>query len=144
MSKMKHLGANEDVQVIEGDFAELEDGDVAEDNELNAYISQRIAELAAEQEAKINEMFGPVNKQLDDHSRRIQNLEKVVHNLVDAPASKVAPVSKEEQGSGLDRILDATFGTAGRALHAIVDATAYVVESAIDIVTLGRARRTNH
>lgn len=153
---------DEDFDIDDDDEVEvLDDEDDADENaddddddkpceqfDQRAFIQQCIAEATAQERAYVDKVLKSVNKRLDDHDHRIKNLEKMVHNLSDAPAPVMAKAQSRklkqdhDEQTGLDRILDATFGTAGRALHAIVDATAYIAESVIDLATLGRARRT--
>jgi len=145
------IDEDEDIEVVDGDEHdddENEDGESGERFDQSAFIRQCVADATAEQKAYVDKVMKSVNKRLDDHDHRIKNLEKMVHNLSDAPAPVMAKAQSRklkqdhDEQTGLDRILDATFGTAGRALHAIVDATAYIAESVIDLATLGRARRT--
>lgn len=127
--------------VITGDPVEdfeLEDGDenfMDEDASLDEIVNHHVKKANAE----MNRLMSKMDSRIQDHENRIANLERLAMNE-SQPSAKRSGLIQESEATGLDRFLDVTLGTTGRALHAVVDTMAFVGESAVDIVTLGRAR----
>lgn len=120
---------------------ELEDFEVEEENpdeaideELEAYIEDVVNQAISGAMKSVSDRFESLEKHVGDHDHRLMNLEKLVDNL------RVGTPVIHEQVKPMDRVLDMTLGTAGRAAHAALDAVAFVGESIIDIATLGRAK----
>lgn len=128
----------DDENPIDNDDADDDDEDDAIRNSVD--INRIVRQQLALQQADINNAMARLEARLQDHEHRLTNVEKMVTNLANTPSPKKKSLVPETEATGLDRFLDVTLGTAGRAMHAVVDTIAFVGESAVDIVTLGRAR----
>ncbi|MNO88484.1 hypothetical protein D3C76_799350 [compost metagenome] len=127
---------DEDFDIDEEDaIADDEDDDA---DELEAIVQRHVSKAQVD----IDRVLAKFEARLQDHEHRITNVEKIVTNLsgIKSASGKRPAIIQESEATGLDRFLDVTLGTAGRAMHAVVDTIAFVGESAVDIVTLGRAR----
>lgn len=141
MPKQPPVDQHDDELEEQEDFDPDVDADADDDaDDVDARIQQIVNARVGEAQKTINAQLKQMSARIDDHDHRIVNLEKTVANLsgIKAPAGKKAAVA--EESTGLDKFLDVTLGTAGRMGHAVVDTVAFVGESIVDIVTLGRAR----
>jgi hypothetical protein len=76
---------------------------------------------------------------LEAHTTSITNIEQVLEAMVKGGNVQAIPLNAvEKKPKG---ILDVALGTVGGVLHGVVDTAAFICESAVDLVTLGRARR---
>lgn len=136
-----HAEDFDDLDEIDDD---LEDADESASSSSNDQIANILAELSKgnkqilSQVSNIDKRFDSLTKKVDNHEERITKIEKC---LQQAPVS--TEIEEEGEKSGVDSFLDATFGTIGHIGHTIVDTVAFVAESVVDIITLGRAKRTN-
>lgn len=97
-----------------------------------AYTDKRIAQ--------VNEKLAKHQEILDTHTTDIADLKKVVEGMATGKVQAVA-FSGESEAPKHKNILDATLGTVGGVAHGVIDTAAFLCESVIDLVTLGRARR---
>ena len=128
-------GESRDIIDLDDDVEFDDDLDEDAGGEIDQIVSRHVQKATAE----MNRVLQKMESRFADHENRIENLEKIVTNTATASAKRSTAV-QETEATGLDRFLDVTLGTTGRALHAVVDTMAFVGESAVDIVTLGRAR----
>ena len=122
--------------------------DVTIDDEpldVDDYIEQAVQR----QTRVIKANYKAIEKRVDAHDERITTLEKnqaIILKKVNAlskGAVDVDDIDSVDDKDELDdrNILDKTLGTVGNILHGVVDTAAFVLESTVDLVTLGRAKR---
>lgn len=99
--------------------------------QLTAYVDKRME--------KLNEKVIDNTKNIESLNDRVVLLEQL--NQSHQPSQANGTLKQHQEENKPQGIMDATFGTVGGLLHGIVDTTAYVLESTIDLVTLGKARR---
>lgn len=115
-------------------------------------VSKSIAPLA-ESISELQEQVTDIQHTIKKHGRaivKLQNQEVIDMpvNQLEAPASAETPATTNAQESvpapqqtEKRGVIDATLGTVGGLLHGVIDTAAFVLESTVDLVTLGRAKR---
>lgn len=104
-----------------------------------AYTDKRISQVN-EKLAKHQELLESHTNAITTQAESIANLEKVVQGLATGNVKAVA-LGETAEPKKPANLLDATLGTVGGVAHGVVDTAAFLCESVIDLVTLGRARR---
>ncbi len=138
-SKASSVGRSKPSSGADDEVYELHDTEFADDemlseDEIEAIVKQQVSILRTD----VHDRFGKVEARIDDHDKRIAALETKM--LSASTTTQATPAGKKEDATKMDRFLDATLGTVGHALHVVGDTAAFLYESAVDIVTLGRAR----
>lgn len=101
---------------------------------------------------KMNDELKTYGEKIESNTSRIDTLEKTVakqnefiRKAVGATGGVVPPEfdPTQQAGESADNkgIIDTTLGTVGNVAHGLVDTAAFLCESVIDLVTLGKARR---
>jgi hypothetical protein len=136
---------DEEVEETEIDFeALIKETAIKAKKQAMKYTDTRIAE--------INEKLEIHQKTLEAHTTSIVNLEQQMAQAIEAlkafgvaaptPEQALALAQAAQQtGQQPKGILDTVFGTVGGVLHGVVDTAAFLCESVVDLVTLGKARR---
>ena len=114
------------------------------------YVDHRLLKLTKDmkRQNKANEeRFTAIEETLEQHAEALKQAIKMpasAQSLTDA-VKKMAPKteSSAKQSSAVSNVVDGTLGTVGSVLHGVVDTTAFLLESVVDLITLGKARRTN-
>lgn len=126
-----------------------------------AYVDQRLAQVddklkkQAQTLEKHSERLDTIDSVLTSHTeilKQIHLAQKASSQGASMPNPDTDPVLQAQQKqtaqaqshpAGMN-IIDTTLGTVGGVLHGVVDTTAFILESAVDLVTLGRARKAPH
>jgi uncharacterized protein YjgD (DUF1641 family) len=109
--------------------------------QANAYTDQRISKVN-EKISKLHSMITETQESTKANTEAIENLTKVVEALAKGQKVSAADLSQaQETAKKNPGILDSTLGAVGGVLHGVVDTAAFLLESTVDLVTLGRARR---
>lgn len=156
--KRKYTPVDEDIidvdDIVDGDIIDV-DGDIIDVDEIvnsekpvkmvedePETMEDFIEKAMARQEKTINETMKLVNKRFDVHDKRISTLEKQQEEILNALAINVSDAKIINENEPDNRnVLDKTLGAVGGVMHGIVDTAAFVLESTVDLVTLGRAKR---
>lgn len=139
-----------DDAIAEEESADENKNEVELDDTLLALIATSVEQSRKQAIAYTDKRIEKVNQTLVAHKQliegntsRLDNLEKVVEgfatgNVSVVSAQVVDPSAEPQEPPG---IIDNIFGTIGGVLHGVVDTVAFVAESAVDLVTFGKARR---
>lgn len=130
----ENLDFDDEVGTSDVDFETLVKASVEKAKKQSiAYTDKRIQQ--------VNEKLAQHQQMLEAHNSRIENIEKVVEALASGGNVSVLPAPQAGNQPQSKNLLDVTLGTVGGILHGVVDTAAFICESAVDLVTLGKARR---
>ncbi len=129
---------------------EYVDGDVNLDKRIEMVedepetLEDFIEKAMARQQKTVNTALKSINKRVNEHDKRISKVEQQQEEIMKALSlnSKTSKAIDEDGNADDNRnVFDKTLGAVGGVMHGIVDTTAFILESAVDLVTLGRAKR---
>lgn len=119
----------------------------------NNYVDLRLLKITRamkKREEEVDTRFEQIESTLDAHAKLFKDIAEATPITVQqipasiqqqqatAQAEQEHPTEKPNPVTG---IVNGTLGTAGKLLHGVVDTAAFVLESVVDLVTLGKARR---
>ncbi len=117
--------------------------------QTEAYIDHRLAKVDdrlkthAQLLEKHDARLDAIDETLKSHNEILLDMQKERGEEPRARVVKPQATTQEqlETQSKNPNILDMTLGTVGGVLHGVVDTAAFILESTVDLITLGRARR---
>ena len=142
---MKTKSVNDEIIDLDGE--ENEETFQAIEDALDLDIEDMI-EASMKRRTKFFESnLKKVNSTLKDHDSRITAVEKqqkvILEELAKISGKDLTEAEVEKAIAEMDdrNVLDKTLGAVGGILHGVVDTAAFVLESTVDLVKLGRAKR---
>lgn len=158
MSNKQHV-SEENVEDVVIDFdEEINSLQTEEENEQKTSFNndfQTILKRYKEQTMNyVDQRISKVESKLNDHENRLQNVEKrlneqgkVLQSILEENEKELfvqlqdIQLQENQFKQKNPNILDQTLGTIGNVAHGLVHTAAFVLESVIDLATLGRAKR---
>jgi hypothetical protein len=101
------------------------------EEQIKTYVDKRIEAVAQRTLAN--------TKEIDALSQRVAGLEKILQTMSNYDNVRINHQMNYHHTD--DGVVDKTLGTIGTVLHGAVDATAVILGSVIDVLTLGKAQR---
>lgn len=108
----------------------------------------KIVDMVKVQNVVIEEHDARITSMQDALTRHADILESLSSATSSAPSASAStePVSSASeqpaQRMNSGSVIGSTLGAVGGVLHTVVDTAAFILESAVDLATFGRARRT--
>lgn len=149
---------DEIIEVIDVDFDDDDETDLVVDK-IDGANESNSSTLTLEEQ--IDLIFEPAFKQVSLQIAKFEGRLDTVESTIDSHGSRLDSVEEElrklaeilEQESGLPEtetvanqpptgVFNQTLGVVGDVLHSVVDTAAFILESAVDLATLGRAKRS--
>lgn len=131
---------------------DVDDDNIEIDDTLQQFMNDAIDKAKKQSTAYTDKRIEKVNKTLASHKRILDthtdeinelksNFEELAKgNVVYAQLEDAPQEDTGVKGKAMG-VVDTVFGTVGGVLHGVVDVAAFVCESTIDLVTLGKARK---
>ena len=146
---MKTKSINEEVIDLDFHVVDEDEDDKVQtiEDDLDFDIEDMIEESLKRRTKFFESNLKKMNSTLKNHDSRITNLEKqqkvILEELAKISGKDLTPAEVEKAIAEIDdrNVLDKTLGAVGGVLHGVVDTAAFVLESTVDLVTLGRAKR---
>lgn len=80
---------------------------------------------------------------LEQHTLILKSMSSTSMGAVDTVVDESTD-NKQQTGNPVTGVVCGVLGTVGGVLHTVVDTAAFLLESTVDLVTFGKARRTPH
>lgn len=118
------------------------------------YVDHRLLKIKDDmkrQNELNDERFAEMEKTINHHTSLLTDIANATPISVQQIPAQIKSGAEEAHSTGMSskpksnpvgNILDTTLGTVGGVLHGVVDTTAFLLESIVDLATLGKARRS--